>query len=279
MQERSRPDAAVHARRGRHRGDLAFRTGASGCVRAGFRGGRVTKARLLFLPDFVGYPICYFDLEKKLAGTVDAHLIDYNAFWPYDSVDELAAAIVESVVGEHYHAVAGYSFGAHVAVRVANVLYARGTVSHLHLIDPPVLAEVGAIAHDVEAQLKRDARYRYVFDLAECELTDLDLVFRNVRLLDELPKRYPATLPCSLYVAGDDQRYIACADQFVGDGVPITQFAIAGTNHREILQCASLARALATTRDAETARQARPGLTRAPEHTTVGADRDAKAAF
>jgi pimeloyl-ACP methyl ester carboxylesterase len=161
-------------------------------------------ATSLFLPDFVGYPFCYLGLRAVMPDSLSAIYIDYNEYWPYESVEELADAIIQSLGTADVRIVIGYSFGAYVAIEVANTLAGAGHAAKLVLIDPPRITAVSSLSEaEIESRLHQRPEYQYVFELIECELTSLACMVTNIRALGRLPERLPIQVGGTVLVAGD----------------------------------------------------------------------------
>lgn len=156
----------------------------------------------VFMPDFVGHPICYFAIQPQLPRT--AHYVDCAAHWPYASLRALAASVHVALADASITAIVGYSFGAYVAIELARRVVATGARPRVVLIDPPALADVAALAAgDLAALLRARADYAYIDDLIACELVQRDCVLGNLAQLAQLGA--PDALPCptTLVLAGE----------------------------------------------------------------------------
>ena len=194
--------------------------------------------KVVFLPDFVAYPICYFRMLRKLGPRVIGEKVNYNDYWPYVSVAALGAAIAGDRICDGLDAFVGYSFGAFVAIEAAQALARRGTKTRLHLIDPPDRkAQGSAVPIEVEARLRANPTYHYVFDLIECDLTRSDCVFGNVSFLSDVAEKLQIDLPCSIYIAGDRDGSSAKVEQFRFSHRDRNVVYCPGFNHHDIVDC------------------------------------------
>jgi pimeloyl-ACP methyl ester carboxylesterase len=181
----------------------------------------------IFLPDFVGYPLCYLALRRQLPDDARAVFLDYNGYWPYASVTTLVDAIAAALPVEDVTTIVGYSFGAHVAVMLAERLR---TAPALVLIAPPAIATMPPrSAAEIEALLRSRDDYAYVFDAVACELTSLDCMVANIAMLARLPARRRVGAPGTLFLAGDD----AVVAELDADLLEIVR--LDGCDHRSIL--------------------------------------------
>jgi len=188
-----------------------------------------SPAATVFLPDFAGYPICYFGIRALLPAELPAIYCDYTRRWPYASVPELARMICGDLPCGDIGAVIGYSFGAHVAIEVAASLVRAGQVPRLVLVDPPALADVAALAtRDVSAILRTHPDYAYLSDLVECELASFECMAGNIAALARVA--VPVALPCpaTILLAGDRP-----APPELRDAVAV--YHLPGCDHRSIL--------------------------------------------
>jgi pimeloyl-ACP methyl ester carboxylesterase len=182
----------------------------------------------VFLPDFVGYPLCYLRLQAEAGDS--AIFVDYNRYWPYPSVATLAAAIAADLPAD-VRTIVGYSFGAHVAILLAGLV---GDTPEVVLIDPIATAALPArTPAAVEALLRERADYAYVFDAVDAGLTDLDCVVTNVALLAALPAR--SCPRGAMFVAGGLAAAQAVLAELDGDRTCLEIHCAAGCDHRSIL--------------------------------------------
>lgn len=189
----------------------------------------------LFLPDFVGYPLCYGPLRRQLGPGARAVFADYNAYWPYPSLDRLVAQLTARYAdaADRVDTVVGYSFGAHAALLLAERLGAQ--VRDLVLIDPPALARTPRrTAADVEALLRSNPDFAYVFDAVDSELTDLACVLGNVAMLADAPARR-VTAPGTLFVAGGPERAHLVLAELDGLTDALAVITVSDRDHRSIL--------------------------------------------
>jgi hypothetical protein len=201
--------------------------------------------KVLFLPDFVAYPICYFRILKKLGPHVIGQSVNYNDYWPYVSVAALGAAITGKGTCNGADAIVGYSFGAFVAIEVARALARAGTRVRLHLIDPPNRKALGSSTLiDVERRLRNNPAYRYVFDLIECDLTRRDCVLSNVAFLSDVAAEVEVDGPCFIYIAGDRADWAAKVKQFRFSRQDPDVVYCTGFNHNDIVECDMIARSI-----------------------------------
>jgi hypothetical protein len=185
----------------------------------------------VFLPDFVGYPLCYLRLQTEIGA--GATFVDYNRYWPYPSVAALAAAIASDLPAD-VRTIVGYSFGAHVAILVSDLLRRGGAAPEVVLIDPIATAALPArTAAEVEALLRERADYAYVFDAIDAGLTDLDCVLANVALLAALPAR--ACPHGVMFIAGGPAAARAVLAELDGDRELLDVQCLDGCDHRSIL--------------------------------------------
>jgi pimeloyl-ACP methyl ester carboxylesterase len=197
--------------------------------------------RVVFLPDFVAYPICYFRMLRALGSRVTSESVNYNDYWPYESVAALGAAIAGSSRCDEVDAIVGYSFGAFVAVEVADILSRRKPMARLHLIDPPDRRTLGStLPVDIETRLKTNPAYQYLFDLIECDLTRRDCVLGNIGLLADLSATLQIRHPCTVYVAGDHKSAAARLEQFQFLHHDTKVVPCPGFDHRTIVECAAI---------------------------------------
>lgn len=167
---------------------------------------RADPAHAVFLPDFVGSPICYFGIRARLAESQPAIDCNYLQHWPYASVPELAHRICEDLPGDDVGVVVGYSFGAHVAIEVAARLVGAGHVPRLVLVDPPALADVKRLARDEIATLLRtDPQYAYLHDLVACELASFECMEGNLAALARVEPPLVLHAPATILIAGDNR--------------------------------------------------------------------------
>lgn len=197
--------------------------------------------KLLLFPDFVAYPMCYLRFVGTLPPGVSAEALDYNAFWPYASIEQLARAIAD-VHGEGKpDALVGYSFGALVAAAAAPMFTQHGARPRLYLLDPPDLAAPrpdGAVA--TEARLRADSAYNYIFDLIDCGLTAPDCVLGNVGMLGQVATPIGIDLPCTMYLAGAPLASLSPARQFALNHEDSVVTCIGGYSHATLVQCAAI---------------------------------------
>jgi thioesterase domain-containing protein len=191
---------------------------------------------VVFLPDFVAYPLCYLGLQSQLPAGAPVAFVDYNRHWPYHSVPELVDAVASGLVADTPHAIVGYSFGAHVATLLGEQLARAGDASQLVLIDPPILAAMPTRdSAEIEVLLRGRDDYRYIFDAVDCELTSLECMVANIELLSRLPSRRRLSAPTTLFVAGGT----AAADAVVAEldvAAALEVVCISHCDHRSILQ-------------------------------------------
>jgi pimeloyl-ACP methyl ester carboxylesterase len=185
----------------------------------------------LFLPDFVGYPICFFGLRALLPATLPTTYVDYTGYWPYESIPELARAICADLPRHGIGLVIGYSFGAYVAIEVAALLAAEGMEPRLLLIDPPVLADAAALAaRDVDQVLRSHPDYAYLFDLIDCDLARLDCMIGNIAALGRVGSPVALPVPCTMLLAGER----AAPAEFGGND-DLELHSLPDCDHRSIL--------------------------------------------
>ncbi|EHD22169.1 MULTISPECIES: thioesterase domain-containing protein [Brenneria] len=197
---------------------------------------------ILLLPDFVGYPFCYMTLMNDVGESDRISAEDYNDYWPYQSLDELAAGIVGRHQARHIMKVVGYSFGAHLAAYVASEIARQGgSLPQIFLIDPPALEGLREIGRDqILARLRQDDAYQYIFDLVDCELSNLDCMVENIWLLGRLQPPMPQSEATRIFVAQDgrDPTLTESLRRHVGDS---TEFScIQGCDHQTILKSRTL---------------------------------------
>ncbi|MFK4490037.1 hypothetical protein [Bradyrhizobium sp. USDA 336] len=197
--------------------------------------------RVIFLPDFVAYPICYFRMLRKLSKRVTSDVVNYNDYWPYESVATLGAEIASKRVSAEVDAVVGYSFGAFVAIETASVLARSGAEVKLHLIDPPNRTMLGStVPIEIEARLRANPAYKYLFSLMECDLTHRDCVLSNIVFLADVAAALQIELPCTVYVAGDHATSRAQLEQFHFSHQDATIVHCPGFNHNNIVDCEAI---------------------------------------
>lgn len=194
--------------------------------------------KIVFLPDFVAYPICYFRMLRKLGSRVAGTTVNYNDYWPYVSVSELGVAIASSNACDQIDAIVGYSFGAFVAIEVADVLSRRGGMVRLHLIDPPDRRTLGStVPVEIEARLRANPSYQYLFDLIECDATRRDCALSNIAFLADVAATVQINHPCTIYVAGDHTSSKDRLEQFTFLHQSTRVVHCPGFNHSSIVDC------------------------------------------
>ncbi|WP_456720489.1 MULTISPECIES: hypothetical protein [unclassified Bradyrhizobium] len=173
--------------------------------------------------------------------------MNYNDHWPYGSVAALGAAIASSRGCDEIDAIVGYSFGAFVAIEVAEVLFRRGAMARLHLIDPPDRRRLGSTNPiDIETRLRANPAYQYLFDLIECGLTSPDCVLSNISLLTDVATPLQINLPCTVFVAGDHTSSMAQLEQFHFLHQDTKIVYCPGFNHNSIVDCREIVDALSS---------------------------------
>jgi thioesterase domain-containing protein len=190
----------------------------------------------LFLPDFVAYPFCYFGLRAAMPDSLSALHVDYNEYWPYDSVTALADAIIGSLDTADVRTVIGYSFGAYVAIDVVNTLAAAGRAVEVVLIDPPRITAISSLTEaEIESRLRERPEYQYVFDLVECELTSVACMVTNIQALGRLPERLPIHVRGTVLVAGDRARAEEVLSGFDHRAGSLQVVCLEDCDHRSIM--------------------------------------------
>ncbi|MVA58559.1 thioesterase domain-containing protein [Agrobacterium vitis] len=164
---------------------------------------------ILLLPDFVGYPFCYMGLMKDVGEAVVAVAENYNDYWPYGSLEELATRIAIRHKGRQVTKVVGYSFGAHLAAHVIAAITHQGrAVPQLFMIDPPALEGLAGIDRaQILERLQQDESYQYIFDLVDCELSNLDCMVENIWLLTGVETSMPASKAARIFMPQDRETH------------------------------------------------------------------------
>lgn len=199
----------------------------------------------LFLPDFVAYPACYLGLRRTLPDDASVLFVDYHDFWPYPTPGALADRIVKEYEAVTLDVVVGYSFGAHIALLVAEQCAGAGRPVQLVLLDPPLLATRSVREPaQVESLLRASPEYAYVFDLVEAGLATLDCVLSNVAMVTRVsvPRSLPA--PSTIYVAGDEARVTALLQELVPGSAPVDAVALPHCTHQSVIKDPSVETAL-----------------------------------
>ncbi|MUZ58624.1 thioesterase domain-containing protein [Agrobacterium vitis] len=193
---------------------------------------------ILLLPDFVGYPFCYMGLMKDLGEAVVAVAEDYNDYWPYGSLEELAASIVSRHRGQQVTKVVGYSFGAHLAAHVIAAITRQGGGSpQLFMIDPPALEGLAGIDRaKILKRLQQDESYQYIFDLVDCELSNLDCMVENIWLLTSAQTSMPPSKAARIFMQQDRETQIPpeSLHRYLGEFTRLSY--VKECNHQTILK-------------------------------------------